>query len=107
MSDITCLVAMTAATNALPVPLASPAGASTQLYVQSNYQPAEPFMLKFAGILHDLLSTIFMEVLLLPPELLRLVYMTTIRADTAIAGKGEGGSLFFNVMVCHHSAPPN
>jgi hypothetical protein len=107
VSDITCLVAMTAAANALPVPLASPAGASTQLYVQSNYQPAEPFMLKFAGILHDLLSTIFMEVLLLPPELLRLVYMTTIRADTAIAGKGEGGSLFFNVMVCHHSAPPN
>ena len=85
----------------MPVALTSPAGASTQLHVQSNYQPAKPFMLKFAGILYDLLSMIFAEVLLLPRELLRLVYMTTIRADTAIAGRGEGGSLYFNVMVGH------
>jgi len=41
----------------------------------------------------------------------QLVYMTTIRADTAIAGKGNDNILYFNVMafqqagVCESAAP--
>ena len=84
-SDITCFVARAAVSNATSVRFTSLAGTDAEISVQSSYLPPADFIIQYARIMLDLLSTIFQEVLQLPVARLCLVYMTTIRADTAVA----------------------
>ena len=106
VSDITVLVAKMAADEAKPFPLRSMAGKKFELRVQQSYQPKAPskhlagFIVAYSAILYDLLQLVLNEILRLPKKMtLQLVYMTTIRADTAVAGKGTDGRLYFNVMA--------
>ena len=106
VSDITVLVARMAADEAKPFPLRSMAGKKFELRVQQSYHPKPPtkqlasFIVAHSGILYDLLQLVLNEILCLPKKVkLQLVYMTTIRADTAVAGKGADGRLYFNVMA--------
>ena len=112
VSDITCLVAQMAADNATPFALTAAAGLPTgeaktfELHVQESYQPKPPatalapFIVAHAALLHKLVRLICGRILRLPQQTAtKLVYMTTIRADTAVVGKGGDGALFFNVMA--------
>ena len=106
VSDITVLVAKMAAENGAAFPCRSVGGAEFTLHVQESYQPKPPetelapFIVAHAAVLYDLLRTVTRRVLQLPDSMpIRLVYMTTIRADTAVAGKGSDGALYFNVMA--------
>ena len=104
VSDITVLVAKMAAENGAAFPCRSVGGAEFTLHVQESYQPKPPetelapFIVAHAAVLYDLLRTVTQRVLQLPDSMpIRLVYMTTIRADTAVAGKGSDGALYFNL----------
>ena len=107
VSDITCLVAQAAADSAEPFPLRAASGSKQfALHVQESYKPRPPatalapFIVAHAVLLHQLLEVICDRILQLPATMpFKLVYMTTIRADTAVVGKGSDGALFFNVMA--------
>jgi hypothetical protein len=106
VSDITVLVAKMAADRAKPYPLRSIANQKFELRVQESYRPKPPetrladFITSHAAILYDLMQVVMAEILKLPKKMkLQLVYMTTIRADTAVAGKGANGYLYVNAMA--------
>ena len=54
-----------------------------------------------AHLLWRMLHTVFVRLLHMPDELkrVRLVYMTTIRANSSVACAPEDGCLYFNVLV--------
>eukprot|EP01052_Picozoa_sp_SAG31_P024616 SAG31_NODE_2108_length_6427_cov_7.816688_2_plen_856_part_00 len=106
VSDITVLVAKMAADEAKPFPLRSMGGQTFELRVQKSYHPKPPtndlagFIVAHSAILYDLLQLVLDQILCLPKTIkLQLVYMTTMRADTAVAGKGVNNRLCFNVMA--------